>query len=41
VQQIYYRYYHGQTKDGRFKLFVSVVHALDKTARFNIERSDL
>ncbi len=41
AQQIYYRYYHGQTKDERFKLFVSAVHALEKTARINIEHSDL
>jgi aminoglycoside phosphotransferase (APT) family kinase protein len=41
VQQIYYRYYHGQTNDKRFEMFVSAVHALEKTARFNIERSEL
>ncbi len=32
VQQIYYRYYHGQTKDKRFKSFASSVQALIKAA---------
>ncbi|MEJ2586805.1 MAG: phosphotransferase family protein [Deltaproteobacteria bacterium] len=33
AQQIYYRYYHGQTKDERFKTLVFAVHVLEKTAR--------
>ena len=37
AQQIYYRYYHGQTKDERFKPLVLAVHVLDKTARRVIE----
>lgn len=41
AQQIYYRYYHGQTSDERFKMLILAVHALDKTARLNIEKSDL
>jgi aminoglycoside phosphotransferase (APT) family kinase protein len=40
AQQIYYRYYHGQTQDQRFKTLVSVVQVLEKTARLVIERSD-
>jgi len=41
AQQIYYRYYHGQTADERFKVFVLGVHALEKQVMSNIERSDL
>lgn len=41
AQQIYYRYYHGQTKDKRFEAFIFGVLALDKTARLNIEKSSL
>jgi aminoglycoside phosphotransferase (APT) family kinase protein len=41
AQQIYYRYYHGQTSDERFKMLILAVHALDKTARLNIQKSDL
>ena len=41
VQQIYYRYYHGQTKDKRFEAMILAVHTLDKIARFNIEKSNL
>jgi aminoglycoside phosphotransferase (APT) family kinase protein len=37
-QQLYYRYYHGQTGDERFKVFVSGVHALEKAVRSHIER---
>ncbi len=33
AQQIYYRYYHGQTKDERFKTLILAVHLLEKTAR--------
>lgn len=40
-QQIYYRYYHGQTDDERFKAFISGVHALEKSVMSNIERSSL
>lgn len=41
AQQIYYRFYHGQTRDERFKMMIFGVHALDKTAKLKIERSDL
>jgi aminoglycoside phosphotransferase (APT) family kinase protein len=40
-QQIYYRYYHGQTGDERFQAFILGVHALEKSVKFNIERSSL
>jgi aminoglycoside phosphotransferase (APT) family kinase protein len=33
AQQIYYRYYHGQTGDKRFKMLILGVHVLAKTAR--------
>lgn len=33
AQQIYYRYYHGQTKDKRFKMLIFGVHVLEKAAR--------
>jgi len=33
AQQIYYRYYHGQTKDERFKKLIFLVHILEKAAR--------
>ena len=32
AQQIYYRYYHGQTKDERFKNLIFAVHVLEKAA---------
>ncbi len=41
AQQIYYRFYHGQTKDKRFEAMILGVHILEKTVRLNIERSDL
>jgi len=41
AQQIYYRFYHGQTRDKRFEALIWGVHALDKTARLNIEKSSL
>jgi aminoglycoside phosphotransferase (APT) family kinase protein len=41
VQQMYYRYYHGQTKDERFKEIVQMVFLLDELARQIIARSDL
>ena len=40
VQQIYYRYYHGQTSDQRFKAFITAVNVLDKTAQRFVERAD-
>ncbi|MBU1713415.1 MAG: phosphotransferase family protein [Proteobacteria bacterium] len=33
AQQIYYRYYHGQTKDERFKAMIIGVHVLENAAR--------
>jgi len=33
AQQIYYRYYHGQTKDERFKTMIIGVHVLENAAR--------
>ena len=41
AQQIYYRFYHGQTRDKRFEAFILGVHALEKTVRMNIARSSL
>jgi aminoglycoside phosphotransferase (APT) family kinase protein len=41
AQQIYYRYYHGQTGDERFKAFISIVQALEKSVMSSIERSNL
>jgi aminoglycoside phosphotransferase (APT) family kinase protein len=32
VQQIYYRFYHGQTRDERFKRLISSVHILERAA---------
>ena len=40
-QQIYYRYYHGQTKDERFKMLIHAVNALDEAGRSVIETSGL
>lgn len=37
AQQIYYRYYHGQTKDERFKLLIVGVMVLEQAARRVIE----
>jgi aminoglycoside phosphotransferase (APT) family kinase protein len=39
AQQIYYRYYHGQTKDERFKTLIHMVRVLDKTAQAVIRGS--
>ena len=39
AQQIYYRFYHGQTKDPRFQMLVFAVQILEKTARAVIERA--
>ena len=33
VQQIYYRYYHGQTRDKRFEAMIFAVTQLEQTAR--------
>jgi len=41
VQQMYYRYYNGQTKDERFKQIVQMVFILEKAARKIMARSDL
>jgi aminoglycoside phosphotransferase (APT) family kinase protein len=41
AQQIYYRFYHGQTKDERFKLMIFAVHVLEEAARSVITKSDL
>jgi aminoglycoside phosphotransferase (APT) family kinase protein len=41
AQQIYYRFYHGQTKDQRFQLMIVAVHALEKEARKVIDGSSL
>ena len=41
AQQIYYRFYHGQTSDKRFEVLIWGVLALDTTARLNIEKSSL
>ena len=41
AQQIYYRFYHGQTKDPRFKSLIVAVHLLEDKAHRVLERSDL
>jgi len=41
VQQIYYRFYHGQTKDERFKTLIVVAHILEEQATKTIEQSGL
>jgi len=41
AQQIYWRFYHGETKDERFKLMIVLVQVLEETARRVIEKSDL
>ena len=41
AQQIYFRYYHGQTSDDRFKMLILGVHVLENTARRVIEQSRL
>jgi aminoglycoside phosphotransferase (APT) family kinase protein len=41
AQQIYYRYYHGQTKDERFKPMIIIVHIVDEAARRIIRGADL
>jgi aminoglycoside phosphotransferase (APT) family kinase protein len=39
AQQIYYRYYHGQTTDERFKMLIFGVHALETACKRVIEGS--
>jgi aminoglycoside phosphotransferase (APT) family kinase protein len=39
AQQIYYRFFHGQTKDPRFQMLVYAVQILEQTARGVIERA--
>jgi aminoglycoside phosphotransferase (APT) family kinase protein len=41
AQQIYYRYYHGQTKDERFKHMIMGVRINEESALNIIERSEL
>ena len=41
AQQIYYRFYHGQTKDKRFEMLIFAVKILEETALGLIEKSDL
>ncbi|MDD5775927.1 MAG: phosphotransferase family protein, partial [Candidatus Omnitrophica bacterium] len=41
AQQIYYRFYYGQTKDERFKLMIFAVHVLQEAAKKVIEASAL
>lgn len=39
AQQIYYRYFHGQTKDKRFSMLIFVVHILEKAAKNIISKT--
>ncbi|MEX0605485.1 MAG: phosphotransferase family protein [Marinobacter sp.] len=41
LQQIYYRYFHGQTKDKRFAAFGHAVQYLEKRCLKRVEASDL
>ncbi len=41
AQQIYWRFYHGQTKDERFKLMIVAVQVLEAACRRLIEKSSL
>ena len=41
LQQIYYRYYHGQTKDERFKVYGPLVNILGGTAREKIRSGEI
>jgi len=41
AQQIYYRYFHGQTQDKRFKMLIFVVHILERAALRVMETSKL
>jgi aminoglycoside phosphotransferase (APT) family kinase protein len=41
AQQIYYRFYHGQTKDERFKMLIFAIHILDSAANKTMAQSSL
>jgi aminoglycoside phosphotransferase (APT) family kinase protein len=41
IQQIYYRFYHGQTKDERFGRLISQVHVLEQAALRTMKQSGL
>ncbi len=41
AQQIYYRFYHGQTKDKRFQMLIFAVQVLEETALKLMEESNL
>ena len=41
AQQIYYRFYHGQTKDERFKMLIFAVKVLEETAAKVMNQSKL
>jgi len=41
AQQIYYRFYHGQTKDQRFKILIAFVKILENISLDVIAKSDL
>lgn len=41
AQQIYYRFYHGQTEDKRFAMLIHAVRILESTALDVIEKSDI
>ena len=41
IQQIYYRYFHGQTRNDRFKRFAQAVPVIEQAAMQVIERSRL
>lgn len=41
IQQIYYRYYHGQTKDERFSAIIFGVHIAGQIAQGIIRESSL
>ncbi|MFE8072421.1 phosphotransferase family protein [Marinobacteraceae bacterium S3BR75-40.1] len=41
IQQIYYRFYHGQTQDKRFAMFGHAANYLEKRCQRLIEESDL
>jgi len=41
LQQIYYRYYHGQTKDERFKMYAPMVNILGGVARDRIKDGEI
>lgn len=41
IQQIYFRYYHGQTDNPRFKDFAQMVNGLGNLARIKIKSGEL